>query len=363
MRSLTSVAVAGIPALDLAFAVALSACALVSTSGSIGVVAMTLPVAWCRRAPVGAAAALALGALLNGILVGSMVRCGTALPAVFVVAFFVAARCDRGRAAVGLVFCAVNVGAQAFSDPELGRQEVALLLPILALFFALGRIVRARTAGIESLRRRTAELRRRREETARMTVMADRARVSEDLDLALRERIARIVADAKAGRSSLGADPARALEALTTIEREGRELLREMREIVGSLDRVAPSEPQPSLAELPALLARTTSAETSLTVDGSPRRLPAGIELAGYRIAEHLVAALDDAPGASIDVRLRFAADAVELYVAGPPAHGVELGVVLAAARERAALHQGTLDGGTAGGICRTAVRLPLGHA
>ena len=373
MRALANAKVGGLPVLDLGVALLLSLYAVVLTSGavstghrhggvgaSLAVLAMTLPVAWCRRAPVAAAGAMALGALANGVLFGSMVRCGAALPAVFIVVFFVADRCDGDRAALGLALCAANVVAQAFYDPQLGPQALVLLLPVLGLFFVLGRVVRARTAAIESLRRRTAELRRRREQTARLSVMADRARVSEDLDLALRERIGRIGAAAAAGREALGTDPAAAKEALVSIELEGREVLRQMREIVGSLDQGSPSEPAPSLAELPALLARTTTAETRLTVDGDPRRLPAGLELAGYRIAEHLVTALEDAPGATIDVRLRFAPDAFELDVSGPPAGDVELGAVLAAARERAALHSGTVEDRTAGGICRATARLPL---
>ena len=199
-----------------------------------------------------------------------------------------------------------------------------MLLPVLGMFVVFGRIVRARTAANEALRLRTAELRRRREETARLTVMADRARVTTDLDVMLRNRIERIAAAAIVGRETLEIDRPAALQALVSIEHDGREVLRQMREIVGTLDHGAPSEPQPSLEELPELLARTTSADTRLSVVGERRRLPAGIELAGYRIAEHLVSALDDAPGATVDVRLRFAPDALELHVSGRPAGGVD---------------------------------------
>ncbi len=366
-RALAGATVGGLPVLDLAAALLLGAYAVAlvvhgngAVGASIGVLAMTLPVAWCRRAPVGAAAALALGAVLNAALFGSIVRCGAALPAVFAVAFFVAARCTRRRAALGLSFCAANVVTQSLSDPNLGAKQVVLLLPILGLFAALGLVLRARTAAIAALRRQTDELRRRRAETARLTVLADRARVSGDLDSALRERIGRIAAAAVAAREGIGTDSSKATAALVWIEHEGREVLRQMREIVGSLGEAAPSAPPPSLAELPALLARTTTAGTRLTVDGEVRRLPAGLELAGCRIAEHLVTALEDEPGATIDVRLRFAVDAFELHVSGPPSGEVELGAVLAAARERASLHNGTLEGATRGGVCHAVARLPL---
>ena len=59
---------------------------------AIGALAMTLPVAWERRAPVAAAAAVAIGAVGSELLIGPLVRCGAALPAVFAIAFFVGTR-------------------------------------------------------------------------------------------------------------------------------------------------------------------------------------------------------------------------------------------------------------------------------
>ena len=44
--------------------------------------------------------------------------------------------------------------------------------------------------------------------------------------------------------------------------------------------------------------------------------LPAGVELSAYRIVEHLLGALDDAPG--VEVGVRFGEDALEIRVAGP---------------------------------------------
>jgi hypothetical protein len=365
IRSVAQRTVGGLPAPDLAVAIVLSVGAMVGIlfnqpggppAAAIAAMTMTLPVAWCRRAPVAAATALAAGALLNGVLYQSVVRCGAALPAVFIVVFFVAQR-ERRDAVVGLGMCAVNVIAQSVWDPRLGAATAGLLLPLLGMFFALGAIARSRTAALGALRDRTAELRRQRDRTAELAVLADQARVSEELDALLRDRIAEIAA---AGRAGLVADPATAVDTLAAIEGAGRDVLQRLREIVGSLDRVAPSTPPPSLAELPGLLERATTAATRLTVEGDHRRLPVGLELAGYRIAEYLVAALEDTPGATIDVRLRYADEAFELHMQGPPGGHAERAAALAAARERAALHGGTLDEGTAGRLWHTTARLPL---
>src|SRR5580704_3195570 len=65
---------------------------------SVAVLTMTVPVLWRRRAPLAAVATLAAGSLFNGLVIGSMVRCGAALPALGLVMFSVGLRCELRRA-------------------------------------------------------------------------------------------------------------------------------------------------------------------------------------------------------------------------------------------------------------------------
>lgn len=378
LRAKLTWTVAGLSVLDIAAAVILSAYAVALTSGvvhtshphggvaaSIGVLAMTLPVAWCRRWPLAAAGVLAAAAVLNGVLFGPMVRCGAALPAVFLVAFATGVRCDRARSAAGLLLCAGAVAAEGLYDPQIEARGLVVVLPVLIAFFAAGRLVRARTETAKALRVRSAELRRQREQTARLAVLADRARVTAELEGTLHTQIGGIASTAATGLGALDTDHAAARQALASIERDGRAVLGHLRDVLGSLQEPAPSEPQPTLARLSELLGRATTADARLTVDGSPRTLPAGLELSGYRIVEHLLLALQDAPDAAVDVRLRFCPDALELHVSGPPAPAADLRAVLAAARERASLHGGSVDSRLADGVCYAMARLPLisGHA
>src|SRR5580704_17690136 len=392
--------VAGLGVLDVAVAVILSGYAVALVSGvlhtshphggaaaSVGVLFMTLPVAWRRPAPLAAAAVIAAAALLNGLVFGVMVRCGACLPAIFLVAYAVGVRRDRGPAAAGLLLCAAAVVAEGLYDPQIEGGGLIFVLPVLAAFFASGRLVRARTQTAAALRKSSAELRRQREETARLAVLADRARVTADLEQSLHAQIGGLASTAATGLGALAGDlagdQAAARQALASIERDGRAVLGHLREVLSTLQErplgdpqfgdpqfrepefgdpqfgdpqfreSQPSEPQPTLARLSELLARATTADARLTVDGSPRTLPAGLELSGYRIVEHLLLALEDAPEAAVDVRLSFTPDALELHVSGPPAANVDLRAVLAAAR------------GLAGGVCFAMARLPLvsGHA
>jgi hypothetical protein len=378
LRTPLSWTIGGLGVLDLAAAVILSGYAVALTSGvlrtghphggvaaSIGVLAMTLPVAWRRPAPVAAAAVMAAAALLNGLVFGPMVRCGAFLPAIFLVAYAVGVRRDRAASATGLALCAAAVIAEALYDPQIEGPGLVAVLPVLAAFYAAGLMVRSRMQTAAALRGTSAELRRQREETARLAVLVDRARVTADLEQSLHTQIGGLASTAATGLGALDGDQAAARQALASIERDGRAVLGHLREVLSTLQERAPgdpraNEPQPTLARLSELLARATTADARLSVDGSPRILPAGLELSGYRIVEHLLLALEDAPEAAVDVRLSFTADALELHVSGPPAPHADLRTVLAAARERAGLHGGTVDGRLAGGVCYATARLPL---
>jgi len=358
---------------DIALAGSLSAYAVCLVSGVIGtgyaqggasaaaaVLTMTLPVAWERRAPAAAAVAVALGAVLNELLIGPMVRCGAALPAVLAIAFFAGTRLAGRRLAVAAASCLGAVTVQAFFDPRLGAGFLVAGLPAVAGFCLAGRLVRSRSLAAAALRARNAELREQREQTARLAVAADRARVAADLDEFLGDRITTMAAAAAAGRDLITADTGGALGAFSSIENSGRAMLSRMRDVVGTLREEALTEPQPVLAQLGVLLERATSADARLYVEGSPRALPAGVELSGYRIVEHLLTALQDAPGARVDVRMRFGPESLELQVAGPASGHADLAAVLAAAREWASLIGGTLRAETGSSRCDALVWLPL---
>jgi signal transduction histidine kinase len=133
-----------------------------------------------------------------------------------------------------------------------------------------------------------------------------------------------------------------------------------MREVVGSLRSDRLTGPQPVLADLGGLLERATTADARLQVSGSPSVLPAGLELSAYRIVEHLLAALEDAPGIRIDVHVRFAPDALELDISGPASRSADNGAELAAARARAGAIGGSFAVVADTGSCAARVWLSL---
>src|SRR5579862_7905147 len=269
LRAPLNWSVAGLGVLDIAAAVILSGYAVALVSGAIhsshphggaaasaGVLAMILPVAWRRPAPLAAAAVMAAAALLNGLVFGPMVRCGAFLPAIFLVGYAAGARRDRAAAAAGLALCAAAVVAEGLYDPQIRGQGLVAALPLLVAFFVSGRLVRARTQTAAALRESSAELRRQRAQTARLAVLADRARLTVDLEQSLHARIGGLASTAAAGLGALAgdatrdpaADQAAARQALASIEHEGRAVLGHLREVLSMLRERPDSEPQPTLA-------------------------------------------------------------------------------------------------------------------
>ncbi len=357
------------PKLDIALALLLSAYGVILVSGLVKgnsrhagaaaaamVLLMTLPVAWRRPAPVAVALVLVLGAALNPLVIGEMVRCGPALPALLLCAYSIGRRPVRGLVAMtlGLAFLAGSATIQSLTDPNLDAGVIVVMVAMIVGLYIVGRLVDSRTQMASELERRNDQLRGQRARRSELAVQADRARIARGLGGTLNAQIVAIDRSARSGHQALQQEDTdeAALEAFESIQQRGRETLTHMRRVVGTLlDPDRDWEPQPSLSQLDRLLTETGSADVHLHVTGAPTVLPAGVELSAYRIVEHLVRAYGDSLRASIDVHVDFAAEALTLSVRGPRPPDTEAQAALASARARVAVLRGSL----------TTARLPDG--
>lgn len=317
---------------------------------------VTVPLLWRRAAPVAAAGASIGGLVLNDLLVGTeFLRCGVVLPTALFFAFTAGAQLE-GRESRIVFACAMGLTVLDFSV-EFGGLTTAVMATVTAAIFGIGRIVRSRGRMADELQSRTAELREARDERARLEVATDRARLSRELDELLQRRLGELAQMADEGNRP--SDAAGAKATLVDIERASRRTLDEMRAVVGVLrsdSADAPTAPQPTLTHLEALLVRAKGSDTRLTVEGSPRVLPVAVELSAYRIVEHLLEALEDAP--DVEVRVGFGDDALELAVSGPARRRAKASIERA--RERARLERGTLESTVRGGRAEAVVSLPV---
>ena len=305
---------------------------------------VTVPVLWRSRAPVGAAAAALAGLLVNYLLTGTdVVRCGVVMMVALLLAFASGARCARREALLGLALTLTLTVSSILVEIE--PEMAAVLGAVTAATWAVGRLVRSRQTLIDELETETAELHRAREERARLEVANDRSQLSRALDEQLQHRLGEL-----ARRAEHAGDPA---TTLVEIEHESRQTLEATRDLVGVLREDAPIAPQPALT---ALIDRAQAAGAHVAVEGNPRALPPGVELSAYRIVEHLLSALDGAPG--VEVGLRFGDDALGISVSGPARRRAKPAIELA--RQRVRLHHGTLVASTRGGRTDAVAQLPV---
>jgi signal transduction histidine kinase len=206
-------------------------------AAAAGVLAMTVPIAWAYRAPVVTLAVLLAAAVLNGLVFGSMVRCGGTLPALLYATACAGARPWSRRTALCIVLALMAAVAQAFSDPNLRPG-----------FLILGVPAGQRLEAIADLRRRNADLAAQRERTAALSVMVERERVTGDLDALLRLNLDRISTAARHGHNATAspdrpADPELARAAFTEIEECGRDSLSMIRALIQNLRHQSAASP------------------------------------------------------------------------------------------------------------------------
>ena len=236
--------------------------------------------------------------------------------------------------------------------------------------WALGRWVRHRRSSTATLEERTEALEADRDERARAAVAEERARIAREMHDSVAHTVSLMVLQAGAAEQALTDAPERARESLATIQDAGREAIVELHRMLGVLRGPVGElalDPQPGVARLDALIdqVRRAGLPVELSVDGEPRRLPAGVDRSVYRIVqEGLTNTLKHAGAAHASVRLSYDGRAVELEVlddgTGPSA-GNGGGFGLVGMRERAELYGGVLESGARpGGGYALRARLPF---
>ena len=240
-----------------------------------------------------------------------------------------------------------------------------------------GIALRSQRESVEAVAARAREAERTRAEEARRQVGEERLRIARELHDVLAHSLAMIHVQASTGAHVVARRPEQAEQVLSAIKQASAEALADLRTTVGVLraggeQEPEPAGPQPSLARVEELVdgARRAGAEVTVDVTGERRRLPAPVDVAGYRIVqEALTNVVRHAAARTVRVALAYEPDAVALVVdddgrgaaAGDGAGG---GHGLEGMRERAALLGGTVEAGPApGGGFRVTARLPLAVA
>ncbi len=342
-------------------------------------VALVAPLAWRRRAPVPAAAAVTVAGLFE-LLAGTDFLLAN-VSALFMV-YALAAYAPRWAGQAGLVLglagaVLASLRWYAYDSGEALLLTAGAIAVSVVAAWSLGRLRRSRLGELAGLAERARLLEIEREQEMRLAATAERARIAREMHDVVAHSLSVVIAQADGGRYAGRSDPEAATGALEAIAATGRQALTDMRALLGVLRDGSAEQyaPQPDVDAVPALVAdvRDSGLDVDLLVEGEPRPMAAGPQLAAYRIVqESLTNVLKHAgPNSRAWVRLHWRADALELAVLDD-GRGAAAGVVdddgsgqgLRGMHERAQLHRGRLEAGPrAGGGWRVHAVLPLGGA
>jgi len=308
-----------------------------------------------RRDPLPTALVVATGVGVMGLQANAPSVFGEYL-AVLLVAFTVAEQLILLEAVAGGLLLAAGVVAHDLRSDQYGSLPgITSDLAIPLVVWGLGRVVWLQRSRADALDRDRLEL-------ARQAVVKERAHLARELHDVVTHSISVVVIQAQGAQRVLGDNHPEACAALRTIEASGRSALTDMRRLLGLLraDEAIPGHgPQPSLADLPALVEHVRSAglPTELTIDGSLNDLDSGLVLSAYRIVqEALTNVLKHAGPSRATVVVSYGPTLIDLRVCDdgrgfPPEPNAGQGLV--GMRERAALVGGWLvvGAGSSGGV------------
>jgi signal transduction histidine kinase len=309
----------------------------------LGVVAITVPLVWRRRAPLACAClTIGLAAVMTATLTDLTALVMPGLLSI-ITAYTVAAYEPQTRAVIGLAVCLAAVWGLFAVTGHTSASHYTVPTGVVAMSWAVGRALRARRLLDGELGRKAQRIAAERESRELLAVADERTRIARELHALVAGSVSAMVVQTEAAQQLLDEDLDRADAAMAAVEEAGREALSEMRRILGVLqraDEAAERAPQPGVGQIHRLVERAREhRQVGLEVHGEPGPLPASVDLGVYRILEE---ALASSGAGSVEVQLTFGERDVELDVSARSASAASWPTL--AMRERVALCEGELE-------------------
>ncbi len=253
---------------------------------------------------------------------------------------------------------------------ERASGEILFGLFVIVGVWVIGDLMRSRQRRVDQATEHVHRVEAERTAWTAQVLAEERTRIARELHDVIAHGVSLMGVQAAAARVSIDRDPEQAKQALLAVETQSRESVGELQRLLGILrepDSSPGFDPQPGLHQVADLIAQMRHAgmPVELTIEGQPRTLPAGVDLAAYRVVqEALTNALKHAGTVPTRVCVAYEPATVTVRVDddGEPLDGpIRAGHGLVGMRERVALYGGSLQLGheAAGGFSVTA-RLPL---
>jgi signal transduction histidine kinase len=310
----------------------------------------TLPLIWRRQAPLPAMLAIASVAAARFLTADVEEQGAMPFPSLLVATFSVALHVrSLALAAAGGLVPVVVFAVAATSDGwagDLTVVDVTIITFFIASAWSAGRLVHRRALQVDAAEAAVGE-------RARDAVVAERARIARELHDIVAHSVSIIAMQAGAADELVERDPAQAHEHMRAVRRTAREALVEMRRLLEVLREDEPVYvPQPGLARVGELVeeARSTGLPVELVEEGDSETVPAGIDLAAYRILQEALTNVRKHAGpVQTRVHVRSGPARIELEVVNEPGstgNGGGSGRGLIGMRERVRVYGGSVDAG-----------------
>jgi signal transduction histidine kinase len=334
----------------------------------------SLPFAWRRAHPLAVVIVVVGSVTGEALLLYDTTKYFVPYLGVLLFAYSAGAYADGRTASLGLLVLVCGVFTVTALSPNKVAGDYIFPTAFAVVAWLSGRALRTRTQLTEELHEAALREEEAHERAALSAAAEERRRIAREMHDVVAHSVSVMVVQAGGARRILERDPARAVAAAEQIERTGREALAEMRHLLGVLhtddDEHAARAPQPTMAAVGTLVERAREAglPVELYETGTRRSLPAGLDLAAFRVVqEGLTNALKYSGSAETEVHVTWSDRELVLTITdrGPGAareHVIaEGGHGLVGMRERVRLYGGELDTGPRrGGGFRIRAKLPL---
>jgi signal transduction histidine kinase len=255
------------------------------------VVLQALPLTWRRRWPVVVFFAVGLPRTLYDQL-----GIGFApLPLGPAIAYYtVMDRCSTRVRLVISVVLAVGIVEGQTTPGHTEPYDFFIAVLQFAVAGTLGILSRTRRAYVQEAEARADQAETGRARHVALAAAEERARIARELHDVVAHHVSLMAVQSEAAAALLPGRPEEASRSVEIIGRTAREALTELRRLLGVLrgpadvDGRANTSPSPSISQLDDVLGQVRQAgiAVNLRVEGSPSKLPPGVDLAAYRIVQ-----------------------------------------------------------------------------
>ncbi len=337
-------------------------------------VAVTVPLVMRRRVPAAVLAVLIGALMIRVAAIPGQEESTFPFPSLLVATFSVALHARRtGTAVAGGVATLLTLLSLYPLGYYAGPPTVGQIF-ILGFFvtgaWVAGWLVRLRVAQADSARRDADRVAVDAERRAADAVAAERARISRELHDVVAHSLSIVAVQAGAAEELITLDPGSARRHIAAARRTAREALTEMRHVLDvqrDADAGPVLVPQPTLERVSDLVdeVRAAGLPVTLTAEGARGSVPAGVDLAGFRIVQEALTNVRRHAGpVETVVRICYTDRWIDIEVrnaAGPRPAQVTAGGGrgLVGMRERSRLYGGSVTAGPEGDGFTVRARLP----